>query len=450
MRNKCTSFLGDKKEIYFLCIAYDALMVFYQLIPSFLTAAGSIIFVIILNYLFSRYERNDIRLFYMMIAFVPTSFVSVIGTSTAELPLSWFMLFTIILFFKAILTGKLNRTYLLLFITFALLACLTLPAVESIFDSCKQIFTISICLCAFFIGEYLKKYFSTVFAEKTNSLYIVSVIGFSVSIFFQRIYVQSTGNTIGHYSVMGAGRITYAGLMNDYSFATLYIATGAMLVLIMYFEDKKVRLSKFILLEVLFLVAMLVVNSRTGLFSFVLVAGLYLIQKFMSGNVKALLIGLVILLSLPFILGYITASRGDQLLLDSSGRIENYVDTIAVISENFLFGVGFGLKNLKNLTGLTVPHNYFIQYLVQCGIFGTILITLYFLVLFEKSVSKYNSSRWILYTILVGSMFIPDIFSSRYLSVIIILVITNSQKVKQGYYDIHRYIKFSQKKVRGS
>jgi O-Antigen ligase. len=419
-----------KWKVIFLCIGYDTFMIFYQLLPSLLIALVSFIFVVLLYSIFSKKVITVQALFFMMIALIPTSFVSIAGTSFAQFPFTWFMFVTIVLFLTVLYKGNLDVAYLLLFILFTLVCCLTLLNVESVGNACKQIFTILLFLCSFVIGDNLKNYYSDKFMENANFLYLVSVIGFSISVLFQKMYIDQTGNIVGHYAIMGAGRVTYAGVMEDYSFATLYIATGAILLLVSYFEEKKINFLPFILSEILFVFSILIVNSRTGLFALMLISVIYLFNKLMRGNIKALFIGLILLLSIPVFCNYLLNSRGGQDLLDSSGRVDNYIESFLVFSNHKLFGVGFGLVNLKNITGLSVPHNFFVQYLVQCGIVGTLLFTLIFMVFLMKNINKNNNTRWVVYTVLLGSMLIPDIVSSRFLTVIIIMVTIDSQRKK--------------------
>lgn len=417
----------NKWKISIICIVYDVLMIYYELLNNSLVGIVSALFAMYLFYLFSMKTNLFQALFYLMIIFIPTSFVSIIGTSYGEFPLTWFTLLTIFLFLTVAFKGRLNKIYLLLIIFFAAFCSITLFRVENLSDAFKQILTIFLFLFSFSIGEYLKKFRNERFIKEMNFLYIMSVIGFSLQVLMQRFYILNTGKEIGHYTIYGIGRITYGGLMNDFSFTTLYIATGAMLLLVLYFEEKRIKFYQLLALEILLIYSILIVNSRTGLYVFLILASFYIIKKFITGNIKALVIVLVVVVSLPYIFNYVMLSRGGQALLDGSGRIDNYLYALDVFSKHIFFGAGFGLNNLYVTTGSGAPHNFFIQYLAQAGLVGTLLLVSNLVILFRKNINKYNNNRWIIYIVLFGSMFIPDIVSSRFLSVTIIMVIISSQ-----------------------
>ncbi|MFC3748201.1 O-antigen ligase family protein [Paenibacillus sp. GCM10012306] len=428
----------NKWKISFICILYDVSMIFYELLNNSIVGIFSAIIAGYLFFLFFTKTNVFQALFYMMIVFIPTSFVSIIGTSYGDFPLSWFTLISIILFLTVAFKGKLNKIYFLLLIFFATFCSITLFKVESVPDALKQILTICLFLFSFSIGEQLKKSYNSTFMNEINFLYIMSVVGLSLQVLMQQLYILNTGEKIGHYTIYGFGRITYAGLMNDFSFTTLYIATGAMLVLVLYFEEKKIKFYQLIIMEILFVYTILIVNSRTGLYVFLILASIYITKKIIKGNVKALSFVLIIVFSLPYIYNYIMISRGGQALFDGSGRIGNYQDALAAFSENFFMGAGFGLNNLYSATGAGAPHNFFLQYLAQSGIIGTLLLIANLIILFKKDINKFNNIRWVIYIILCGSMLIPDIVSSRFFSVVIVMAMISSQKNRREVESIDR------------
>ena len=65
-------------------------------------------------------------------------------------------------------------------------------------------------------------------------------------------------------------------------------------------------------------------------------------------------------------------------------QIELIIESIPVIFNNLLFGVGLGLDTVVKYTG-TVPHNLIVQYLVQLGFIGIIPLVFFFLELFKNS-----------------------------------------------------------------
>lgn len=431
MRKRSKHSIMDKIRNYYfyvICILYNIFMLFYQRVPNIFVAFISLAFIFFLYFnLKKKYNHFEI-LFLAMILLVPTSFVSILGTPYGQLPLSWFSTITIILFMSILLKGKIDQLYFITFLIYVAYSVFTLFYTLDIFDASKQILTIILFLLCFIIGEFLRGFNNRDFSINIKRFYILGVLAFSMSIFVQRFFIESTGVVIGHFGTW-ASRISYAGLMSDYSFASLYVASGAVLLLIIYFETKSINPFNFLLVEIIFLLSILLINSRTGLVSLFIVMILYSVRKIFNGNLKALFMMIIFLLIIPVIAIDFINNRGGQSFLDGSGRVETYFSALSIFSENPIVGIGFGLNNLVNLTGVGVPHNLIIQYLLQSGILGVVFFFSNFVIFFLRSIRKTNNMRFLLYTVLIGTMFIPDIPSSRYLSVIIIMVIINSNRV---------------------
>lgn len=227
-----------------------------------------------------------------------------------------------------------------------------------------------------------------------------------------------------------SGRIAYGGLMGDFSFTTLYIATGIFIIMLWYFEYHTIGLIKFGMMEFICLLSILIVTSRTGLFALVVTLILYFLFHLRKFKVRYIVVILAAFLFLPIVINILMSNRAGQSLMDGSGRIETYVKAMNLFFEKFLFGYGFGLKNFSINTGIGIPHNFFIQYFLQCGFIGTILIILPFIHFFKKYFIKADCSKWLLVLVSIGSMLIPDIMNSRFLYGIIILISLSSNYLK--------------------
>lgn len=419
---------------YAVFVAYNTIMFFYEDLPKIAIVSLSFLFITYILVKFSREFDFIQKLFLITIAFIPTSFISVLGTKYNVFPLSWFNLTTITLFLLIIFRGKIFLPYFISLFIFVAYSTYMLLNSISIQDSMKQILTITLFLFCFIIGEYMKKHSNIDFFKRVKSMYLLSVIAFSVTVLLQWYLVNYKNIIIGHYAAMGSNRQAYASIMGDFSFASLYIATGATLVLIDYLETDSVKVLNFFLVELFLIISMLTVNSRTGIIAFGAVTLTYLVKKIINGNPKALLIMLIFSIFIPIILRYILNSRGGQSILDGSGREESYILALKKFKEHIFLGVGFGLENLKIKTGLGVPHNLFIQYLLQLGVIGSSIFFSSFVVMFKRDNRKENEMRWLLYAPLIGSLAIPDIVSSRFLSAIIIIFMINSnvEKSEEG------------------
>lgn len=427
-------YIKPKKSIdiisCFWIIAYNILMLFYQKI--------SVIIILIIGISFTTWfiykqlkEWNIYQvLSFLLIIYIPTSFVSIIGTTYGSLPFTWFNFILIILFLMALFKGFHLNYFFFSLILMMIFGLLSLPKSIDILDSLKQLLTIMLFLLSFIVGEFLRKYTNKEYIVKLKSFYFLSVISFSLVVIIQKI-CSNVNIVVGYQNILGIGRTVYGGLMNDYSFATLYIATGAILLVIDYFNRTGLNILYFIFIESLFVIAMLIVNSRTGLVAFAFTSVLYLVIKIAKGSLKSIFIFILLLIPIPSVFSYINESRGGQSLLDSSGRVELFYSAFTVFFEHPFIGVGFGLKNLYALTGMYVPHNLIAQYLAQFGLVGSTIFFSTIVFFSSKYLSFQSQYTWVLFTTLVGSMFIPDIVSSRFLSVLIIITIISSTKNKQ-------------------
>ena len=421
-----------------MIILYNVVMLFNQIISKpIIIAIGVLWFVWFISRKRNKWNISQ-RLAFLACIYVPTSFVSVIGTSYGQFPLTWFHLVLIFIYIFIILKDFRPGFYFYSPYLMLLFGSLYLWTSVSLTDTIKQLSTIIFFILSFFIGEQLSKFSNEDFVAKLKSFYLISVFAFSLVVIIQRVCADYLQLVLGYYDVIGENRIVSAGLMNDYSFASLYIATGAILLVIDYIGKKIINLWKFMICEAFLIMSILLVNSRTGLFALIIAMGFYLFVKMIKGKVKSLIILIGILLIIPYVTKYIVSNRGGQLLFEGSGRGNLIESAIQVFMANPLFGIGLGISNWSTLTGLVLPHNLIAQYLAQIGLIGSILLYSNFLLLAIKYLKYQSVFFWLLLTVFIGAMAIPDIVSSRFLSVLIIITIISSvnnklQRKEGGY-----------------
>lgn len=400
---------------------YSVFMIFYQLFPSILIALISAIFYLYIYLMHSRKYDIVTTLSIISIIAIPTSTISILGGSSAKLPLTWYSIAILISVIYILLTKGFSRKYLLsifLFMFYGLLLCLL---ANNVFGAFKQYLMIILFLFGFFVGEYIKEKNIFEINDMFKRYYFLGVISMGFQIIIQKAYIKSTGIIIGHFIVMGGGRVAHAGIMGDYSFATLYLATGVMMMFIWYIGTNKISFFKFCVVESFLLYAMFVISSRTGLISLILTLILYTICNIKKISGKHLMILFACVLVFPLFLSKLMESRGGQALLESSGRESNYIKAIELWSNKIAFGYGLGLDNLYDSTGIDVPHNLIIQYLVQIGLVGCILFSIPLFIFIKDNLFNTNVMKWLFWLVLIGSMFIPDIVSSRFIYGIVLI-----------------------------
>lgn len=421
-----------KRRVILISTLYSSSMILYSVLPRYLIMVIAFLHLIIVISLLKKLFKIKETLFITSICLLPTSFVSLIATSTSRFPFSWFHIITILLFLIICASGKMNQVYFMLLTTFLTFGCISSLFVPLFSDAIKQVLTIFLFLVSFIIGESFVGNTNQNFKLFSADMLLYSCISFGLQIIIQRGVVMTHGIDVGHHIAMGQGRIAYAGLMGDYSFATLYLAVGCMLTLVYYLDYKKISVIQFILYELFLVFSILCVTSRTGLVAFTIILVIYLLRHANRINNKIIFIIISSCVMIPYIITRLVSVRGNQSLVDSSGRLEQYIEALSYFEQNPFLGVGFGLSNLKMATGFGVPHNFFVQYLLQIGILGTLIIIVFFVVYLKKYYWKSDPLKWLFWLVVIGAMFIPDIASSRFFGVVIIITMIGDKNTYEN------------------
>ncbi len=416
-----------KGKVIAISTLFSSSMIIYSLLPRFFVIGISVLFLFVIGLILKKQYEIKESLFVLSICFLPTSFVSVLGTSTSQFPFSWFHILTILLFLLCA-SERLNQKYFLLLMLFLSFASLRAFMAPQFSDAIKQVLTIVLFLVSFIIGSSFVGDNHGKFKEFSADILLSSCFSLGLQIIIQRGMVMTRGVDIGHHIAMGQGRVAYGGLMGDYSFATLYLAIGCVLTLVYFLDYQRISAISFILMELFLLFSILCVTSRTGLVAFAATVLLYLIRHINRLNKRITFLILSGFLIVPIVLSRLASVRGNQSLIDSSGRLDNYIKALSYFKGSPLWGVGFGLSNLYAATGLGVPHNFFVQYLLQIGIVGTAIIVAFFVVYLDKYYQKGDPLKWLFWLVAIGAMFIPDIASSRYFGIIIIITMIGEKQ----------------------
>lgn len=427
---------GKLKRLVFLDGIFCALMIGYKLLPTSVVALLLISYVMLnivrLNSIFGQKKA----IIYTSILIIPLSFVSVMGTSTEVFPISWFHLLIGMSVVVVVLAAKsVDKRYFLyqfLLIGFLLFNCLLQIDIG---NAIKQVLMMVLFSFSFIIGKNLSvDTISNDEAAFVTSIYIAGAISVAFQVVIQYFVMNSFGIVLGEYTVYGTGvRTARAGLMGDYSFASLYIASGLLAIIIEYINKKTLKFSQFLIMALILATGVLLSTARTGLYALVIMLLIYMCLNLNAFKWQYLVfIGVVVIVA-PYAISILSSSRGVQSLLDSSGRVENYIMALKSFEKHPLLGAGLGLQNFQNNTGLDIPHNFFIQYLAQTGIIGTLIIILPFARYISEIIRSKNTMKWIFFMVLIGAMVIPDIINSRFLYAIIICSYVNMEE--HNYYE---------------
>lgn len=361
---------------------------------------------------------------FLLVISINSSYTSIIGIPYSSFPLTWFLIANIIVIILC--HRRITKTSALIaaisFIIFFLISSAVCQCANTA-SAIKQMINILLFLLIFSCIQKVKSKCDIRVGNCLELLYVGSVTTFSLLIIVQKYLNENMGievGTIGKFFM----RISYASNFCDYSFATLYVASGFCLLFArICYKKELIQTVKALILMAVYMHAMLAINARTGLAALIFTVFLMLNSLVIrEKRLIILIIEAVSVLLIFLLLQIMSFNRAG--MFNGSGRIEGYIVGLRCLSEHFLLGSGFGGANYGELTGYALPHNFIIQYLAQFGITGTVIILIGIVPTIKNILFNHtNIIRWTLLTLISGAMFIPDIINSHYLCAILIIAI---------------------------
>jgi hypothetical protein len=241
----------------------------------------------------------------------------------------------------------------------------------------------------------------------------------SLMLFFQWFlhYYFSYDNfgTINYYMM----RQACAFIFSDVSFLSLYLSLIAFYCFRVFFKKHNFIMLTYMLVITL---GMLLSSARTGLF--VLFVFIFIYVFFKQKNIinKVFLCLILLIFSYVFLQFFYTI-RAESNLLSDSGRFQGYLRALSLLFDRPFIGYGFSRDYISSLMGCSIPHFSFLQYAIHGGILYSLVLLYNQYCIFKYAVVKKSFYVWQHAMILIGCCFIPDIFASRFLTMIILLII---------------------------
>lgn len=405
--------------------------------------SGTILFLIacIIWFVFFIFSLSKVGLGYTLLKLViysiPISFVNIFGESYSYLPVSWFNIFYVLLLFYTLLSllfAKKIKINPLVIFSLIFLGCSIVPflASSNFVDGSKQFINIIIFSSSFLIGTILKKP-----SERDiiifKDAYLNSVKAAAICLLIQFITFIKLNTISGNIMFLGGSRRAFGFLFSDFSFLSLYYASGLAMIISSYNTCKK---ENIILSSLLLLSASILTSARTGLFAFAIAMLVIIFYRAVKGSLKACFQLLLFPLILLVLIKLFSFVRPLDVFSDS-GRLQGYIVGIKYFIKSPFFGIGLGVRSYKQITGSTIPHNLIIQYLSQAGMIATLFLILLLLSLVKLAINIKSKFLLPLLTVLIGGLSIPDIINSRYLCILVIFVLIewkfrNSHKLLGG------------------
>lgn len=391
-------------------------------IPYFLFG----IIVGLLSLFLNRFGNKILFVIELLIYSIPLSFRSVFNQSYGLLPISWFNLLLLILviytLFLVFESKKLAISSITLIALFFLIIFL-IPLMNSAFfyDGLKQYLNIASCFGLFLIAPILKKHLSTTDIDMIVHYYLMSSVIMALTLIMQVILYYGLDIQLGLLQRLGTNRVAFGSLFNDYSFLSLFLVSGAM-----FLYANRTKYNDNFLVGFLLISSMLT-SARTGVAAFLVVYSfksfIDFLKLYQERSRKLLVyISVYIIIILIIFYGMKMFRPGD--ILSDSGRSGLNVLGIDLFLSNPIFGNGFGTKSISLIIG-GLPHNLVVQFLSQTGVYITTILILFITLLSIKLYKYKRNIFWTFLTIMIGALFIPDIFNSRFLSILFLIIGVN-------------------------
>lgn len=417
-------------------IIYFCLLLIYATsvtnhIPGFVISTISVLFFVIAYKTFKTRSNKTTALVQIMCYSIPLSFRNVLGGDYSDLPVTWFYLIGAVLLIHLLslkkeikITSSLSKVTLLvvLVIIFTVIPLL-LTNSAFISQGFSQFIILSfhniIILAAILKGNILGEHD----AAKIEKTYITAGFITSLGIITQFILFKY-GTIIGAIQYHN-NRVSFNFLFSDASHSTLYLATTAFLSILLLSYDSKYRTLKHTLIPIVILIGAGITSARTGLIVFFAVFIMYIFigQKGITKKLFSTLLGVIALVGAVLLFKTVrTQGSITDVLFDSSGRSDGYNVAIDMFLEKPFLGYGFSKDYIAGLMGYPIPHFSFLQYLIHAGIFYTVMIfgIIAFAYFYAKK-RKMNES-WLILMTVIGTCLIPDIFSTRYITLLMLMV----------------------------
>jgi|LFRM01.1.fsa_nt_gb hypothetical protein len=376
---------------------------------------------------------------------IPISWRNIFGGSFATLPIPWFYILGAVLivhlFFKKFYKksirgyGRALTSIGSLILIFLALVPLLMTKHEFFSESIGQFITLGFYNIILFFAIVKGPLMDNYETQRVRLAYMLSGFVTSIGIIIQFVFHRFTGVALGNIGY-ALNRVIYGFMFMDISNGTLYLVTTAFMMLL--YADKYSRKKILFYMGTVFVLAAAAITSaRTGIISFFLVFGIYILfnNKGLFSRIKGIITGSIILLVTFYFFNIVRPMDNVvSYMLNSSGRIQGYIIAFNIFLKNFFIGTGFGRSYTSLLMGgVSMPHFSVLQYLVQTGIVYTSIIFGVILYAQILAIKKHFIEGWLLLLTMVGSCFIPDIFSSRFIILIMLMIFLQQSGCKSNY-----------------
>lgn len=365
-----------------------------------------------------------------------SSWRNIFGGSFAEIPIPWFYVIGLVIVIYILVFKKLSIQRGMFFLLSALITLGFISLIisndfsEAITDYITLLFLYTVIGTVQFAKICIKEsgYFSVlkslVYANFITCIAII--IQFIIQYFLGYNFINGSQTVL-----LGNVRIVSSLMFGDISSATICLGIGILIVVLDFKRFKHPYLISSVIVG-----GIALSSARTGFITLIITCIIYIVfSKDSFNKIKVILIsilaGFIGMISYFSVRGISTIDT----LLDDNGRFIGYISSFNIWSEHPVFGIGFGDKYLSFLMNMPVPHFSLLKILTQTGIIYFICLILLLIKFYRLSISsQFSYGKYMFIHSMIGALFIPGIFSARFLTIVLIVIILQRKiKIKQTF-----------------
>lgn len=365
---------------------------------------------------------------------LPFSWRSLVGSHYSSLPISWFyilgMLYTasVLLRSNKIIIRK-NGSLLLFSMLSLIIAALPLLYIPIGFNkqALTQFIVLSFNNVLIFTSVFQSGTLNSNGMALVKRAYVTGAVMTSCMLIIQFVVHKGLGVQFGYIDYLRNRELLYF-LFADISHGTLYLATAAFWIIYDGQNGGHIVFNYALVFIIIFGSAL--TSARTGLFILFLFVFMFTLIA-QQGFIKRLFTILMLGFGGYYSLQVIQSVRNFDTVGDftnGSGRFEGYASAFQLLKMKPLLGYGYSQDYLALILGQPIPHLSFLQYALHGGIFfALVLFSTQFLIL-RATLKKKSVCSWLLAIVLVGTCLVPDLFATRFATLLCIIAISSQVK----------------------
>lgn len=387
---------------------------------------GCLLFLFAMTMIIMQKDNMYYKLFRLCIISLPFSFIGVLGMDTSHM-LNWTMVFIIFTIFYVIYkkNGKLgidNKALIIvlfLYISLMITCAFTIEGEKTIVEIIQISMMLITILFVWCNGTSIT--IDTAHSERLMDEFANICVITAIGTIFQWVMYRMADMELGYIVLTANGtRVICNCLYKGMSVLSIFLGTGAVF-LILQFGIKSAK--AVIGAKIGIILAGIVVNtSRTGLAGIAIVFALYVAVGFVKKKkIDFFVLGAFGLAGITMAGYKLAATRGN--IFDENGRIATWIAGISIWKNNirsFMFGAGFENSIWVNVGGMT-SHNMLIQSLAQCGVVGTFLCIVLFIMYYSRI--KRTPYVYVMWYLIITGMMITDFYANPFTTIAMSLIV---------------------------